>query len=99
MPPDTQSFTPSNPTPDVMIVDDAPDIPEGAVETATDMVSVGNNVGHPPPKLSSGDNDVEIVHPSTSSERNVTPRMLRFSVQYCDRIIEIELPDTATVGM
>lgn len=94
MPPDSQSFS-TNSTPDVMIVDE----PENtsAVETATDMVSVGNNVGHSLPRLSS-DDDVQIVQPSTSSERASGPRMLRFNVQYCDRIIHIDIPETATVG-
>lgn len=97
MPPDTQSFNP-NSTPDVMIVDDPVSVPPSRVETATDIVNVGNNVGHSLPRLSSSSDDVEIVHPSTSSEKSSAPRMLLFNVQYCDRIIPIEIPDTGTVG-
>lgn len=102
MPPDTQSFN-TNPTPDVMIVDEPEVIPASSViETATDMVTVGNNVGHSLPRLSS-DDDVQIVQPSTSAssssaERGSGPRMLRFNVQYCDRIIPIDIPETGTVG-
>lgn len=95
MPPDTQSFH-ANSTPDVMIVDEPINVPASPIETATDMVNVGNNVGHSLPKLSN-DDDVVIVHPSTSSERSA-PRMIRFNVQYCDRIIPIDIPDTGTVG-
>lgn len=80
-----------------MIVDDSENTPVSPVETATDMVSVGNNVGHSLPRLS-GDDDVQIVQPSTSSERGNGPRMLRFNVQYCDRIIPIDIPETCTVG-
>lgn len=97
MPPDTQSFNPSS-SPDVMIIDDPVSVPTNNVETATDAVNVGNNVGHSLPRLSSSNSDVEIVHPSTSSERSRTPRMIRFNVQYCDRIIPVDIPDTGTVG-
>lgn len=96
MPPDSQSFN-TNPTPDVMIVDETENTPANPVETATDMVSVGNNVGHSLPRLSSND-DIQIVQPSTSSDRGSGPRMLRFNVQYCDRIIPIDIPETGTVG-
>ncbi|KAJ8928857.1 hypothetical protein NQ314_018514 [Rhamnusium bicolor] len=82
MPPDTQSFQP-RPDPDVMVVEDDGDIPAIPVETATDMMEVGNNVGHPPTK-------------KTSRGKYFT--MLKFNIQYCDRIIKIELPDSGTVN-
>lgn len=96
MPPDSQSFN-TNSTPDVMIVDEPENASASSVETATDMASVGNNVGHSLPRLTS-DDDVQIVQPSTSSERASGPRILRFNVQYCDRIIHIDIPETGTVG-
>lgn len=97
MPPDSQSFN-THATPDVMIVDEPENTPASTVETATDMTNVGNNVGHSLPRLSSDDDDVQLVQPSTSSERGGGPRMLRFNVQYCDRIIHIDIPETGTVG-
>lgn len=97
MPPDTQSFHP-NSSPDVMIIDDPISAPSNSVEAATDVVNVGNNVGHSLPRLTSSNSDVEIVHPSTSSEKSKAPRMIRFNVQYCDRIIPVDIPDTGTVG-
>lgn len=96
MPPDSQSFN-TNSSPDVMIVDDIENS-ASSVDMPIDMASVGNNVGHSLPMLSN-DDEVQIVQPSTSSsDRASGPRMLRFNVQYCDRIIPIDIPETGTVG-
>lgn len=111
MPPDSQSFQPpTRPIPDysasddVMIVEDdlnnAADIP---VETATDMMKVGNNIAHSSTTAttttihkSQSRNNTNIIddnnYPSTSSAR-----MLTFNVQYCDRTIKIQLPENGTV--
>jgi hypothetical protein len=91
MPPDSQSFQPRS-DPDVMVVDDYINVPSSPIETATDMMEVGNNVGHPPvPNNQTND------QPSTSTVRNNLTKMLKFTIQYCDRIITIELPESATV--
>ncbi|CAH1169526.1 unnamed protein product [Phaedon cochleariae] len=90
MPPDTQSFQPRV-DPDVMIVEDDADIP--VVEAATDMMEVRNNIGHSSPTKRTHDNSV----PSTSAG-NGSIKTLNFNVQYCDRIIKVELPETATVN-
>lgn len=97
MPPDTQAFNPSS-SPDVMIVDDPISAHPNNVATATDVVNLGNNVGHSLPRLTASNSDVEIVHPSTSSDKGSAPRMIRFNVQYCDRIIPVDVPDTGTAG-
>lgn len=97
MPPDSQSFN-QDTTPDVMVIDEPVTAPVSAVETATDMVNVGNNVGRSLPRLSSSDNEMDVVQPSTSSNNSDASKILRFNVQYCDRIVSVELPETATVG-
>lgn len=103
MPPDTQNFQP-NPDPDVEMVSEVIDIPASPVETATDMVSVGNNVGHPKPRSAPSmpllRNHVEAIpnQPSTSSANSQASRILRFNVQYNDRVVPIDIPDTGTVG-
>lgn len=89
MPPDSQSFQ-SRSDPDVMVVDDYINVPSSPIETATDMMEVGNNVGHTVP------NNSATEQPSTSSRTN-SAKMLKFNVQYCDRIITVELPETATI--
>ena len=91
MPPDSQSFQPRS-DPDVMVVDDYINVPSSPIETATDMMEVGNNVGHSR-VVSNQTSD----QPSTSNLRNSSAKMLKFNVQYCDRIITIELPETATI--
>lgn len=91
MPPDSQSFQQPRADPDVMIVDDYINIPSSPVETATDTVEVGNI-----PNLPQIPNHVAALNqPSTSSS---SEKMLKFNVQYCDRIISIELPETATIS-
>lgn len=59
------------------------------VDTATDMVSIGNNIGH-----------AHIVNdqPGTSTQRT-RQRLLHFSVHFQDRIVQLEIPDTGTVGL
>lgn len=83
------SFNPTNDA-DVQIVEEVRNEPASPVETATDMMSVGNNFG----QHASLDH---INQPSTSSNRT-RRRLLHFSVHYNDRIIQVEIPDTGTVG-
>lgn len=104
MPPDSQSFDhrPGSGSDEVMIVDEPPEdgAPANPVETATDMVSVGNNVGHALPLRRASSEDEVRVAPSTSSssERASGPRMIRFNVQYCDRIVPIDIAESGTLG-
>lgn len=88
MPPDSQSFQPQ-PDPDVMIVDDYVNVASSPIETATDMMEISNDIGPP-----SRTND----QPSTSSMNNTT-KMLKFNVQYSDRIVTVDLPETSTICM
>lgn len=100
VPADSQSFA-SGSSQDVVMIDDDVQIPEAAIETATDMVSVGNNVPLPKPlSMPILENNIVERHsqPSTSTVKNNTPRMLRFNIQYCDRTIPIDIPDTGTIG-
>lgn len=99
MPPDSQSFQPptqSNPdlSDDVMIVED--DLPNSAtipVETATDMLKAGNNIVYAAPSKSKNSTEAdENNYPSTSSAK-----LLTFNIQYCDRTIKIQLPESGTV--
>lgn len=102
MPPDTQSFQTN--TPDVLIVNDSmecTDEPMAPVESATDIVNVGNSHGPSMPRLTSAtESQMMDCRPSTSSSssRSRTPNMIRFNVQYCDRVITMDIPDTGTVG-
>lgn len=100
MPPDTQNFLPRV-DPDVMIIEDDVAVPSTAVETAVDMMEVGNSVGHSSNKsvlrqVSSPSENSDQASTSTGSN---TPQMLKFNVRYCDRIIKIELPENGTVSM
>ncbi|KAJ8943048.1 hypothetical protein NQ318_022592 [Aromia moschata] len=99
MPPDTQSFQ-SRPDPDVMVVEDDADVPAIPVETGTDMMEVGNNVGHPSTEKTFQENVPHVSQdnsvPSTSTGSGKV-KMLKFHVQYCDRIVKIELPESDTV--
>lgn len=87
------------------MVSEVIDVPASPVETATDMVSIGNNVGHSRTRavhsLPVLNNHVDRVNsqPSTSNFNNQLAKMLRFNVQYNDRIIPIEIPDTGTIGL
>nr|WMZ41597.1 FADD protein [Altica viridicyanea] len=97
MPPDTQSFRPPNADPDVMIVEDDSDIPNAATaDAATDVVGLGNNIGHSA-TVTKKPSDTDNSYPSTSAGKSGT-RMLKFKVQYCDRVINLELPESATVN-
>lgn len=88
--PQDQSFSMGNDS-DVQMVEDIRDVSAASpVETATDMVAVGNNVGS---HSSLSHND----QPSTSSNRT-RQRLLHFSVHFQDRIVQIEIPDTGTLG-
>ncbi|KAF2904052.1 hypothetical protein ILUMI_02149 [Ignelater luminosus] len=100
VPADSQSFA-SGSAQDVVMIDDDVQIPEAPIETATDMVSVGNNVPLPKPlSMPILENNIAERHsqPSTSTVKNNTPRMLRFNIQYCDRTIPIDIPDTGTIA-
>lgn len=104
VPPDSQNFQ-SNADPDVEMVSEVIDIPASPVETATDIMSIGNNVGHSRPSrvvqsMPSLNNHVDHanVQPSTSTFNSHGPRTLKFNVQYNDRIIPIDIPDTGTIG-
>lgn len=98
MPPDTQSFQP-RPDPDVMVVEDDGNLSSIPLERATDMMEVGNNVGHPRPKKPSPENSIrnQDSYPSTSGSSG-NERMLKFNITYCDRVIKIELPESGTVS-
>lgn len=73
---------------DVQMIEDIP--AASPVESATDMVAVGNNVG-------SHSAVVPNDQPSTSSSRT-RQRLLHFSVHFQDRIVQVEISDTGTVG-
>ncbi|XP_050513741.1 FAS-associated factor 1 [Diabrotica virgifera virgifera] len=100
MPPDTQSFRPPavEPVdPDVMIVEDDADIPSAATaDAASDMVVVGNSLGHSS-TVTKKANTPDDSFPSTSAGKSGS-RMLKFNVQYCDRVVKVELPESATVN-
>ncbi|CAG9857934.1 unnamed protein product [Phyllotreta striolata] len=96
MPPDTQSFQAPNPDPDVMIVEDDSDLPSAATaDAATDVAGLGNNIGHPATVTNKSSN--EDSFPSTSAGQSGV-RQLKFNVQYCDRVIKIDLPESATIN-
>lgn len=97
MPPDTQSFRAPNPDPDVMIVEDDSEIPNAATaDAATDVAGLGNSIGHSSTVTKKpADNDTS--YPSTSAGKSGT-RQLKFNVQYCDRVIKVEMPESATVS-
>ena len=82
------------------MVSEVINLPASPVETATDMLSVGNNVGHPTrhrdvPVLEN--NVAAAVHqPSTSSIPYA--KMIKFNIQYGDRVVPISMLDTGTVG-
>lgn len=95
VPADSQAFNSSSSQDVIMIEDVVPDIP---IEVATDMASVGNNVPQPKCFVVPLDNNVDRhSQPSTSSKNN-SPEMLHFNVQYCERTIPIDIPDTGTVA-
>ncbi|GJQ73488.1 putative FAS-associated factor [Trypoxylus dichotomus] len=97
MPQESQSF-PSGSGSDVEMVPEVIDIPSSPIETATDMVSVGNNVGHSRPRsMPILENNVSgpYQQPSTSSLRIKT---IRFNVQYGGQTIPIDIPDTGTIA-
>lgn len=98
MPPDTQSFQPRS-DPDVMVVEDDGNLSSLPLERATDMMEVGNNVGHSRPKKPSPENSIrnQDSYPSTSGSSG-NERMLKFNITYCDRVIKIELPESGTVN-
>ncbi|XP_019876721.1 FAS-associated factor 1 [Aethina tumida] len=93
MPPDSQSFQPQRTDPDVMVIEDDGSDAEPPTETGTDMMEVGNNVGPSKKAKPLVSLPAENNMPSTSSAK-----MIKFIVQYCDRTITVELPDSATVS-
>lgn len=83
MPQDQFSSTSTNDA-DVQIVEDVRQEPS----TPMDVVPVINNAHETVDQNS---------QPSTSSNR-IRKRLLHFSVHFQDRIIQLEIPDTGTVG-
>lgn len=99
MPPDSQSFR-ARPDPDIMVVEDDADVPAVPMKSPTDPMEVGKNSSYPttirsPNKIVSPVQDNNI--PSTSSGSG-SSKMLKFNIQYCDRVINIELPENGTVS-
>lgn len=97
MPQEPQSFLTSSGS-DVEMIPEIIHIPSSPIETATDMVSVGNNVGHSRPRsMPLLENNVSgpYQQPSTSSLRTKT---VRFNVQYGGQTIPIDIPDTGTIA-
>ncbi|KAJ8978930.1 hypothetical protein NQ317_002991 [Molorchus minor] len=100
MPPDSQSFQPRS-DPDVMVVEDDTDIPAVPTKCGTGNMKIENNADHPVEKAS----HENIPHSSRIQDNNLPStstgggklRMLKFHVEYCDRIIKIELPESDTV--
>nr|XP_023019734.1 FAS-associated factor 1 [Leptinotarsa decemlineata] len=85
LPPDTQSYQ-RNAEPDVMVVED---------DSGTDMVEETNKMDQStstrrPPVL---DNNM----PSTSAG-NGSVKIYKFNIQYCDRVVKLELPETGTIN-
>ncbi|KAF7270815.1 fas associated factor casp isoform X1 [Rhynchophorus ferrugineus] len=106
MPPDTQAFH-ARSDPDVMIVENDQDVPTAVpkpipADKVTDMMDVGNNIGHSPAKkrdYSSSSRENNFASASTSSGSASTgPKMLTFNIKYCDRVIKIRLPDSANLS-
>ncbi|KAK5649011.1 hypothetical protein RI129_003903 [Pyrocoelia pectoralis] len=97
VPADSQSFNTGGSQDVIMIEDDLPTV-QMPIEVATDMASVGNNVPQSNSFVVAVENHVD-HHPlpSTSSSK-ATQKMLHFNIQYCDRIIPIDVPDTGTVA-
>lgn len=103
MPPDTQAFHARN-DPDVMIVENDSDVPTQVFKPLDMMDIVANNIGHPPAKkrefLSSSENNFPTASTSSGpSGASTGPRILNFNVKYCDRVVKIRLPDSASLGM
>nr|CAH7758970.1 unnamed protein product [Callosobruchus chinensis] len=108
MPPDTQSFQPI-PDPDIMVVEDDDvgrrDIPAAPIETATDRMEVVEKAFSPhksrvtrhQQKMDSQDNSTPSTSSGASSSTSSSKKMLKFNIQYSDRVIKIELPDDRTV--
>lgn len=99
MPPDTQNFLPRV-DPDVMVIEDDVPVPSTAVETAIDMMEVGNNVGHSSNKSTSRQSSIlsESSDQASTSAGTSTQQMFKFNVRYCDRNIRVELPENGTVS-
>ncbi|XP_022921054.1 FAS-associated factor 1 [Onthophagus taurus] len=99
MPQESQSFH-SHSMHDVEMVSEVIDIPASPVESATDMLSVGNNVGHARarsmPTLEDGFNNS--VHQPSTSASVTRQNTVQFNVQFGDRIINIDIPDTGTIA-
>lgn len=92
--PQDQSFQSVAMDADVQMVEEVCDVAAGPVETATDMAAVGNNVPHP-----GGRSGGPGAQPGTSSGSSRSrQRLLHFSVHHQDRIAQLEIPDTGTVG-
>ncbi|XP_017775062.1 PREDICTED: FAS-associated factor 1 isoform X2 [Nicrophorus vespilloides] len=98
MPQDLQSFQ-GNSRANAGSAPEVIEIPSSPVESATDMLSVGNNVPHNSRSMPILDNySHSFSFPSTSTVNVNGARMIKFNVQYCDRVVTIEVPDTGTVA-
>ncbi|KAG5894965.1 hypothetical protein JTB14_023313 [Gonioctena quinquepunctata] len=84
LPPDTQSFQ-ANVDPDVMVVEEDP---------ATDIIEGANNMDRSTStkRAHAQDNNM----PSTSAGNGSVK--YKFNIQYCDRVIKLELPETGTIN-
>lgn len=112
MPPATQAFHPNN-DPDVMIVENdsdvaAPDVfkPPILDDSDVEVMEVGNNIGQSPAKrrdVSSNSSHMEnnLAIASTSSGpsgASTGPKILNFNIKYCDKVVKMRLPDTASLS-
>ncbi|KAJ8924534.1 hypothetical protein NQ315_007332 [Exocentrus adspersus] len=97
MPPDTQSFQPTL-DPDIMVVEDDGNVSSAPLQSVTNMMEIGNNIGHSQAKISVAAHN-QASFPSTSgSGSSGNERMLKFNITYCDRVVKIELPEGSTVN-
>lgn len=97
MPPDSQSFQPDKNDPDVMIVDEdnSPAMPlEGAQIMDTDVNIVQNFYAN---KIHAKDIP-EFCQPSTSSGASRHRKMIKFNIQYGEKLVSIDLSDSSTIG-
>lgn len=99
MPPDTQNFVPRL-DPDVMVIEDNDPVPPTAIESAVDMMEVGNNCMHSVNKFPTrqGSSHSESSDQASTSAGTSSQQILKFNVRYCDRIIKVDLPENGTVS-
>lgn len=83
-----------------MVIEDDVPVPSTAVETALDMMEVGNSVGPSSNKSTprQGSLQSESSDQASTSAGTSTQQMLKFNIRYCDRVLKIELPENGTVS-